>query len=452
MSNRLTSFLEQNSLLCAEQFGFRKKHSTLHPLIHFLNNISSAKNKNHYSIAIFCDLRKAFDTVDHEILIKKLHNLGVRSVELEWFRNYLVNRKQFVSINNIHSLLLAIKLGVPQGSILGPLLFLIYINDLPKCNSLSNSLFADDTSLFSSHENLDHLTEFVNIEFQKVIHFFNQHKLSLHKDKTKFMLFFKKRGTPSPNIVFNYNRPYTNQINQDLIIPMSCINDSADQKIKFLGVYIDPFLTFKDHIQVISKKISTGLFFLRSAKNFLSEKSLKYLYFALIHCHLIYAVHIYSCASENLIKKLFILQKKAIRIISSKQYNAHTEPLFKVKGILPLPKLIYFFNLQFMHQYKFNHLPASFNNTWITNSARRAGQAGLTLRDDDLYYVPFSRTNALSRLPMITLPKLWNEFPNNDIKLIANKLEFNKKLKNYLLSSLEDVPRCTCLLCPACHL
>jgi len=190
MSNRLTSFLETNKLLCEQQFGFRKSHSTLHPLVHFLNKISEAKNKNKYTIAIFCDLRKAFDTVDHQILLKKLFNLGVRGVELEWFRNYLSNRKQFVFLNGKTSNLLSILIGVPQGSILGPLLFLIYINDLPSCNTLNNSLFADDTMLLESHEDFQLLVAKINSEFHKIVNYFQFNKLALHKDKTKFLVFF----------------------------------------------------------------------------------------------------------------------------------------------------------------------------------------------------------------------------------------------------------------------
>jgi len=138
--------------LCNGQFGFRNGHSTLHPLIHFLSKILEAKNKNKFSIAIFCDLRKAFNTVDHSKLIQKIFNLGICGIELEWFKNYLTNRKQFVFINGKCSSLQLIKIGVPKGSILGPLLFLEYINDLPLSNDMINSLLADDTMLLDSHD------------------------------------------------------------------------------------------------------------------------------------------------------------------------------------------------------------------------------------------------------------------------------------------------------------
>ena len=147
VGTRLTSFLDVNNLISNSQFGFRKKHSTIHPLIHFIDHVSSALDKKEHTLAIFCYLRKAFDTVNHQILISKLHKLGIRVAELCWFQDYLLNRKQLVHINCSNSHLLEILISVPQGLILSPLLFLIYINDHPLCSELQALLFADDTTL-----------------------------------------------------------------------------------------------------------------------------------------------------------------------------------------------------------------------------------------------------------------------------------------------------------------
>ena len=173
---RLMTFLDVNNLLSDSQFGFRKKHSTTHPLVHFMNFVSNAFNKKHHVISIFCDLRKAFDTVNSKILFKKLFKLGIRNNELLWFKNYLSNRKQFVCVNNKISSLKDVLLGVPQGSILGPILFLLYINDLPNASLLYALLFADDTTLLASGPNLNELFQHVNNEFHKIVYFFRKKK------------------------------------------------------------------------------------------------------------------------------------------------------------------------------------------------------------------------------------------------------------------------------------
>jgi hypothetical protein len=189
VASRLINFLETNNLLSPSQFGFRKNHSTLHPLIHFMNFVTSAQNNKEHALAIFCDLCKAFDTVDHGLLLKKLSKVGVHGTELKWFENYLSERKQFVQVNGSPCNLLNILLGVPQGSILGPLLFLIYINDLPLCSKLCSYLFADDTTILASKPSTDALFTFVNEEFHKIVYYFRAHRLVFHPEKTVFMLF-----------------------------------------------------------------------------------------------------------------------------------------------------------------------------------------------------------------------------------------------------------------------
>jgi len=188
---RLTSFLTDCKILSNWQFGFRPNHSTVHPMIHFTNFLSNAINEKKHSLAIFCDLKKAFDCCDHSILLSKLEKYGIRDSELLWFKSYLSDRRQFVSINDKTSLLTTVLLGVPQGSILGPLLFLLYINDLPLASELFSLLFADDTTLLASSDSVESLNNFVNVEFKKVCDFFRINKLMLHPDKTKILFFSK---------------------------------------------------------------------------------------------------------------------------------------------------------------------------------------------------------------------------------------------------------------------
>jgi hypothetical protein len=191
--NRLCTFLETNNILSGAQFGFRPGHSTVHPMVHLVNHVSKALNNKEHSIAIFCDLRKAFDSCDHGILLKKLSRVGIRGNTLAWFKDYLSNRHQFVTVSGFNSSLRVIRLGVPQGSILGPILFLLYINDLPLNSLLNDFLFADDTTLLASGPDLPELIEFVNSEFHKICTYFRQNKLVLHPAKTQFVLFSNSR-------------------------------------------------------------------------------------------------------------------------------------------------------------------------------------------------------------------------------------------------------------------
>jgi hypothetical protein len=448
VQTRLTNYLNAHNLITPQQFGFRSGHSTLHPMTLLLNKVTKALNDKKHSIIIFCDLKKAFDTCNHSILLKKLQRLGIRDTELEWFKSYLTDRKQFVTIDSIDSTLLTILTGVPQGSILGPLLFLLYINDLPSCTKLFSLLFADDTALTASHENIDTLFDYVNTEFRKLCHYFRLNKLSLHPDKTKYLLISPSTSNDCNRrlLINNNNNDQDNPLNIHELQRVKCSDKIP--AIKYLGVYFDPNLNFKYHISQISKKLSHALYSLRSAKHIFSEKYLRTLYFSIFHCHLTYAIEIWSSTNPSFLKPLLTKQKAAIRIISNKRYNDHTEPLFKALSILPLNDLVTHANLKLFHSYVYNYIPNAFANIWITNRQNRDND-DLQLRNDNEYFVPRFRTDFIARLPLFNLPKIWNETPNT-LTSTSHKHTFNTQAFKYFLEQLNATPNCNRLVCPAC--
>jgi hypothetical protein len=462
VANRLISFIDMQNLLSNNQFGFRKNHSTLHPMLKFTNFISNALNKKEHAIAIFCDLRKAFDCVDHKILLKKLKKIGISGTALSWFTDYLQNRKQFVVINGKTSSLCNIRIGVPQGSILGPLLFLLYINDLPDCSLLLSIMFADDTTTCASGPDINTLVDFVNCEFQKITTYFRAHKMALHPSKTKFILFTNSKPIEDRDIQIMLNNNNAGENFADRISRIERVTTaSSTPAMKFLGVYFDPKLNFKFHVKQLVSKLSRALFILRSVKTILSPAALRTIYFSVFHCHIIYAIQLWSCTNDGSLKVIFLKQKQAIRVINNSKYNEHTEPLFKKSAILPFFDLALFFKLQVIQQYSQGFLPLAINGTWKKNSERilehhdeeEGGVArGLrVLRNEDDFYVPFSRLVSIDKLPLISFPTIWNNFHEHDLKLVRNKLQFNSKLKLHFLNKLKDIVSCDRLLCQACH-
>ena len=390
---------------------------------------------------------------NHKIVLTKLRNIGIQGTELNWFKDYLYNRKQYVFLNGTASSLLTVKTGVLQGSIFGPLLFLIFINDLPNSFCLLTLLFADDTTLLYSHSDIHELISIVNREFHKVVQFFRTHKLSLHPLKTKFMVFSNSQIVKNMNIELFIDCNNNEENDLSKCSPISRVLSTDDlPAVRFLGVYFDPSLNFQYHTKIIISKLSKALYILRSSKNLLTLKSLKSVYYALFHCNLIFCLPIWSCAASKLISNLHTLQKKAIRVVNGSKYNSHTETIFKSLGILPLNSLIKFFNLQFMQNYVQGFLPTTFNTVWLTNEERRQEEVYRTLCNNNQLFIPFTRLAKLSKHPLIIFPKTWVEFSNVDIKIIRNKIEFKIKLKKYLLGELSDTIICNRLLCPFCHL
>jgi retron-type reverse transcriptase len=198
--NRLITYFNKYDILFKNQYGFRKGHSTSLALHHLFDNITKAIDQKEYTIAVFIDLSNAFDMVNHEILINKLKHYGIRGLSLDWIKSYFGNRQQYVEYNGAYSSYNSIKCGVPQGSILGPLLFLIYINDLCNASNIVELiLFADDTNIFFSHNNLPLLMNIINSEMNKLSEWFRANKLSINAKKSSLLLMNKRRKVGGSN-------------------------------------------------------------------------------------------------------------------------------------------------------------------------------------------------------------------------------------------------------------
>ena len=206
MHKRLINYVEKHRILSEHQFGFRKNRSTEHAILELTDKISKAIDEGKYTVGIFLDLSKAFDTVNHEILIKKLQHYGIRGIGLQWFINDLQERTQMVKYKQHKSTEMSVRTGVPQGSILEPLLFLIYINDIENCSKiLSFVLYADDTNAFYSNSCLKTLASTIQNEMNEVVQWLNANKLSINASKTKFVIFKSKNKSQHQEIIVKIN-------------------------------------------------------------------------------------------------------------------------------------------------------------------------------------------------------------------------------------------------------
>ena len=415
MYTRLLSFINKNKLLYKLQFGFREKHSPELALIYLVDQISKALENGEYVVGVFLDFSKAFDTVNHDILFKKLEMYGIRGLALNWFKSYLVNRCQFVEYNGVKSDEKVITCGVPQGSILGPLLFLIYINDLSQVSDkIFSLLFADDSNMFTSGKQVDTLIETMNSELEKVIEWLNVNKLSLNLKKTHYMIFRKRREKvlSSKELIMNGTK-----------IDITC-------KTKFLGVMIDENLTFAPHLIYLKGKISRSLGILYKCRKYFDSDVLLTLYNSFIYPYFTYCISIWGNTYQTYLDPLIKLQKRAIRIIGGVDRRSHTSPLMQKYRLLPLRK-IYIYAVQIL-MFRYNHclLPDVFSDFFTRNSDIHSR----VTRQINQFHVPLYKTTPLIRSFRCSGVTIYNYFYNK-IDMYATIITYKKHLKGFLLDN-----------------
>ena len=347
MYARLYRFLNLYNIIVECQFGFRANHSTSHALISITEKLREALDTGNFACGVFIDLKKAFDTVDHNILIAKLEHYGVRGVVKQWFYSYLNNRNQFVSINGYKSSRKIIKCGVPQGSVLGPLLFLLYINDFS--SSVKHSTvhhFADDTNLMCINRSLKQLNQHINYDLKKITDWLNSNLISLNTDKTEFVIFRKQKQKLDGNfkIKFNGKRIF------------------ASSYIKYLGVLIDEHLTWNYQVFELSKKLNRANSMLSKIRHYVDKMTLRSLYFSLFSSHLNYCCQVWGQNGNRHINKILSLQRSALRIISFKPFRSDVSTLYSDLKITCFKNAIKIANLLFVFDSLKNNLPLFIGN------------------------------------------------------------------------------------------
>ena len=342
MHKRLYHFLEIQGAIYKHQFGFRKYHSTTHALVDLTEDIRQAIDDNKFSCGVFIDLQKAFDTVDHDILLKKLEHYGIRGIANDWFKSYLKNRKQFVSILGFDSDLANVSFGVPQGSVLGPLLFLVYINDLHQAIKYCTTRhFADDTNLLIKNSSLKQLKKHLNLDLRKLCNWLKANKISLNCSKTELILF----------------RHPNKHINYDLKIKIGGKRLQQSKSVKYLGIHLDPHLNWSSHVDNLSAKLNRMAGMLSIIRHYVPKNTLRNIYFAIFSSILTYGAQVWGQALNKQITRIQKIQNKAIRIISFADFKDSSTPLYHKLNILKLTDHVNLQNFLFVHSTLKGSLP-----------------------------------------------------------------------------------------------
>lgn len=389
---RLSNFLDKHSVITKSQYGFRSGFSTESALLFqkelILKNIEAKK----FTLGIFLDMSKAFDRIIHETLLGKLQCYGVRGVALNLIQNYLANRHQCVSISRILSSMQPVKYGVPQGSILGPLLFVIFINDIVNVDpSAQYIMYADDTSLFFSGTEIHDLVNLANLTLDKICGWTLNNSLRINCSKTKAVLFRSK----SP--LYELTRSYNLMLNNNKI--------EFSSTAKSLGVMFHEYMKWDHHTELLQNKLCKVLGVLRKCQRILPVPQKLSIFKALFSSHLRYCNLIWGNGTQQSINNLAILQKKAIRSVANLPYNAHTSELFVKYNVIKLSVL-----------YEYTLL-LSFRSDIVKNRDYILSVANLQLnpslrqnRHSEQWYVPRPRTNYGFQTLGYCLPKTLNKF------------------------------------------
>ena len=416
IATRLNKFLAKYDILYNYQFGFRNKHSTKLALLDSIDDILNSLNDKNYVAAIFLDLSKAFDSLDRDILLYKLYNYGIRGPMHSWFKSYLSHRSQYVNINNIQSTLESVDYGVPQGSVLGPLLFLLYINDIGFIPGLdvNPKNFADDTNIFVCSPNLSELNHKCQRTIDIISGWMLANRLTVNCDKTNYMLFSPSKWSKE---------------SCDLDLKINGNHIKKAEVTKYLGVHVDENLEWKPHIQdlCLSLRKYVGIFYKLSQK--LPIKILKMLYFSLIHPRILYAIEIYANTYITYLHDLITLNNRILRILQHKSIHITNCDLYRSFNTLPVNKLFQYQIL--LHAHAINHHPETLPTIFLNNNHRNKDIHMYNTRASQDFHRVSIKSAYGNRISSNVYAKLWNLIPMN-LNIERSLNTFKRLLKEYI--------------------
>lgn len=406
INNRIRNFLTSFSALSPAQYGFQKGKSTEHALLHIKDKILNNFENKLLTLGVYLDFRKAFDSINHDVLLQKLPHYGIRGKALDLIGSFLQNRGQYVQINGICSDHMTLKYGVPQGSILGPLLFIIYLNDIVNiANSPSLIMYADDTSLFFSGTTIDVIERDANNYLRTLNSWLEANKMQLNSKKTKYMLFRAKNKKIA--------RP-----------PCLKINDCTIEQIsdcKFLGVWFNDQLSWTTQTMNIKKELSRAVGAIYKTRDILPTWLKVQLYYTLFYQKLYYCFLVWGTTCKTNYKGLISLQQRIIRIVANAKYDSNANELFEKLNILPLNTLYHYKLGQLVHAKGINSFDLTPSNLTDYN-----------LRAKSAYKLPRTRTNYGNQKINFQVPQLLNALGDN-VPLAGTTGAFKRQLRSFLV-------------------
>jgi len=410
----LHDYLESNNLFYPLQSGFRPGHSCETALLHLVNRWLISVNEGKITGAVFLDLSKAFDLVNHNLLLNKLAIYNCSKTALNFFSSYLNNRTQYVVVNGNKSNAGVLQHGVPQGSILGPLLFTIFINDLHLSlsdKSITLSSFADDSTIDASSKSVKEVSEKLQRGIIEISEWCQNNNMILNASKTKSMIITtRQKHQIAPLLLnLNLNSDYIEQVNSHRV----------------LGIIIDQQLSWKQHIDKTCKALSKNLFLLSRIKPLADMQARKIFYHAHIQPYLDYGSSLWDGASESSLKRLNSLHRRAIKLIVDTKEAISTDEKFVKLQILSLKEQHNFNKLVIMRKITLGTAP-NYLSSFVQNNGRPQRRLG------NEFFLPRAFLDIFKTSFSYSGPILWNSIPY-DIRLIHSLTSFKSRLHTYLL-------------------